>query len=228
MPRESGLELKVGAFVLAALVALVAFVCSVSDFSFFQKGSAYSVVFHFANGLKKGAPVRLAGVDAGIVRALTVFVDPVEQKTRVRADLWLEHDMLIPVDSRVYINQLGILGEKYVEIMPGTAANFWTSATVALGDDPVPMEEILTQVGSISTKLDVTLNEINQKILTEQNAQALAESLQNFAAISTALRSGNGTVGQFLTDQRLYQNLEELTADLKANPWKLFYRPKKK
>jgi hypothetical protein len=31
-----------------------------------------------------------------------------------------------------------------------------------------------------------------------------------------------------ITDEAIYDNLDELTADLKSNPWKLLYRPKSK
>jgi hypothetical protein len=37
---------------------------------------------------------------------------------------------------------------------------------------------------------------------------------------------GKGTVGKFLTDDKLYVDLEEMFSDLKKNPWQLLYRPK--
>ncbi|MEI6437945.1 MAG: MlaD family protein [Candidatus Omnitrophota bacterium] len=262
MPKESSLELKVGAFVVLALICLMGFVFAVSDFSFFEKGDDYAAVFSYANGLKKGAPVRLAGVDAGHVKDLVIFYDAEQLRTKVRVGLWVMRGMNVPEDSRVLINQLGLLGEKYVEIIPGSAAKFLPVGARMTGEDPVAMESIMAMVGSISSKLDMTLANVNQRILTEANTKALSESLQNLAAITTSLRKGEGslgklfsdesvyqnlsltlanvaaltdklnkgegTVGMFLHDPRVYQNLEELSADLKANPWKLFFRPKGK
>ncbi len=254
MPKVDDLEFKVGAFVAASVLALVAFVFSISDFSVFQKGTQRTVIFQFANGLKKGAPVRVAGVDAGHVRDLKIYYDTTALKTLVRIHVWLEHGVAIPVDSRVMINQLGLLGEKYVEILPGTSPQPFPDDQELRGDDPVAMESIMAMVGSIAGKIDVTLTGVNQKLLTEGNARALSETLQNLAlitgaikngegtaglflkdkklyedltAITGAIRNGEGTIGKFLTDKSVFQNLEEFTADLKANPWKLFYRPKK-
>ena len=262
MAKESGLELKVGAFVLAAIICLIGFVFSVSDFSFFERGDDYTAIFNYANGLKEGAPVRLAGVDAGHVKSLDIFYDPVVSRTRIKIGLWLSRGTGIPSDSRLLINQLGLLGEKYVEIIPGSSNSFLPLGAKLLGEDPVSMESVMTTVGNIAGRLEITVAAINQRILTEANAKALAVTLQNAEAITSAIRNGEGTigklivdksvyenltlglanfavftqklnsregsVGRFLTDPSVYQNLNELSADLKLNPWKLFYRPKGK
>ncbi|MBF0594844.1 MAG: MCE family protein [Candidatus Omnitrophica bacterium] len=262
MPKESGLELQVGAFVVVAWLCLMAFVLSVSDFSFFEKGDEYAAIFSYANGLKKGAPVRLAGVDAGHVKDLTIYYDTTELRTKVKAGLWVTRGIGVPDDSRVLINQLGLLGEKYVEIMPGSSSKFLSTGSKLHGEDPVAMESIMAMVGSIAGKLDMTLANVNQRVLTEANTKALAETLQNLAVISASVKNGEGTlgklftddgvyqnlsltmanvaaltdklnkgegtIGKFLTDPSVYKNLDELSCDLKANPWKLFYRPKGK
>jgi phospholipid/cholesterol/gamma-HCH transport system substrate-binding protein len=255
MPKESDLEVKVGAFVLAAIVCLVVFVFSISDFSIFKKGESYRVMFQFANGLKKGAPVRVAGVDAGHVREIKVAYDAVARLTDVNVDIWMEQGHGIPVDSKFMINQLGLLGEKYLEIMPGSAESFVVPGATVRGEDPVPMETITKTLGSLGDKVGITLNSINTGILTdankfalavtlanlakmtegintgiltEANKTALAATLANTAAVTDGIRNGQGTVGRFLTDPSVFKNMDELSADLKANPWKLFYRPKGK
>jgi phospholipid/cholesterol/gamma-HCH transport system substrate-binding protein len=200
MSRESHLELKVGSFVLLALAGLSYFIFSVSNLSLFEKGHVLQAVFGFANGLKEAAPVRLAGVEAGLVKNMEVFADDNDnKKTKVRVTMWIKEGVEIPVDSKVTINQLGLLGEKYVEILPGTSTEFFKAGTVIVGFDPVPMEKISERVYALTDKLEKTIDNINK---------------------------GQGTVGKFLTDESIYRNLDELTADLKANPWKLLYRPK--
>ena len=200
MSRESHLELKVGSFVLLALFGLTFFVVSISDLSFIKKGHNFQVVFGFANGLRQAAPVRLAGVEAGIVKSMKVFVDGSDhQKTKVRVNLWIQEGVDIPLDSKITINQLGLLGEKYVEITPGLSTQFYKDDSILVGRDPVSFEKITEQVAVLTNKLEITVDNINQ---------------------------GHGTVGRLLTDESIYKNLDELTADLKTNPWKLLYRPK--
>ncbi len=228
MSRESHLELKVGSFVLLALVVLCYFIFSISDFSFMDKGRPMQVVFNFANGLKDAAPVRLAGVDAGIVKRLEVFTDEADaKKTKVRVGLWIRQDVQIPADSQVTINQLGLLGEKYVEIIPGQSAEYLTENSLVVGKDPIPVEKVTEHVNNLADKLEVTMDRVNSSILTQKNSESLEGALSNLHELMAKMNKGQGTVGKLLTDEAVYKNLEELTLDLKSNPWKLLYRPKK-
>jgi phospholipid/cholesterol/gamma-HCH transport system substrate-binding protein len=52
-------------------------------------------------------------------------------------------------------------------------------------------------------------------------AQALAGDA---AALTQDIRKGKGTVGALLVDPQIYDDLKELTRDLKRNPWKFFWR----
>ena len=58
MSKESNLEIKVGAFIFIALILLTWFVFSINDASSLKEGNSYKVIFGFANGVKKNAPVR--------------------------------------------------------------------------------------------------------------------------------------------------------------------------
>jgi phospholipid/cholesterol/gamma-HCH transport system substrate-binding protein len=228
MSRESHLELKVGSFVLLAALILSFFIASVSRFSFMEKGHSLKVIFTFANGLKDAAPVRLAGVEAGIVKSMEVFLDEADaKKTKVRVDIWVKESVQVPTDSEVTINQLGLLGEKYVEIRPGLSMEFFKENSVIIGKDPVPMEKVTEQVHTLADKLEVTVERINNGILSEKNKQSLEGTMAEIHQLVKSINKGQGTIGKFLTDEAIYKNLEELTSDLKVNPWKLLYRPKK-
>lgn len=228
MPRETGLEFKVGAFVLTGVVLLLAFVFAVSDFSVFSDGKVYRVVFSYANGLRRNAPVRLAGVDAGHVRDIRAYFDSNEGRVLVEVEAWLPADVPLPGDSRFMVNQLGLMGEKYLEILPGLSTDPVPDGAVFTGDDPVPMESVMRQLSSVGRKAEEVLASVNDGFLNEQNRKALASILSDWALLSGKLSRSEGTFGKFLTDASVFDNLSEMTADLKANPWKLFYRPRGK
>jgi phospholipid/cholesterol/gamma-HCH transport system substrate-binding protein len=42
--------------------------------------------------------------------------------------------------------------------------------------------------------------------------------------IVSHIRKGNGSVGAFVMDEQLYDDIQELARDLKHNPWKFFWR----
>jgi phospholipid/cholesterol/gamma-HCH transport system substrate-binding protein len=207
MSRESHLEVKVGSFVVIAILALAFFVASVTDLSFMEKGRSMQAIFTFANGLREASPVRLAGVEAGRVKELEIYVDKADgHKTKIKVNIWIKAGVEIPEDSQITINQLGLLGEKYIEIVPGSSTKFAEADTVFIGVDPLPMEKITERVGRMSEKLEKTVDGFNE--------------------IIGHVKKGEGTVGRLFMDDSIYKNLDELTVDLKSNPWKLLYRPK--
>lgn len=234
MAKENNVEFKVGLFVLIGLLALTFFIFSISDSSVFEKGKSLNVIFSFANGLKKSAPVRVAGVDQGIVRNIKLFFDREDSKTKAIVELWLKKDAVIPFDSTVLINQLGLLGEKYIEIIPGEdTRNFLAEGQTIVGKTPIMQEVISDRVMEITAKLDKTIAGANRIIADENNAASIKTALANLSDLSGNMkditgnvREGKGTVGHLFYDEGLYDDLHTLTSDLKQNPWKLLYRPK--
>ncbi len=234
MPKESNLEFKVGLFVLISLMGLIMFIFSVSDFSVLDKGKSIRVVFGFANGLKKNAPVRIAGVDEGTVKSINLFFDRADRKTKVEVDLWIKKETRIPNDSTVTVNQLGMMGEKYIEIFPGTdTQNFFKEGQVYRGKDPIAQSAISERILEVSDQLESTISGVNRLLSDERNIKSFGDTLENLSLLTGSLddilynvREGKGTIGKFLYDDRFYEDLEGMAADLKENPWKLLYRPK--
>ena len=196
---KTKLELKVGVFVFFGLIILMAFVLSIGDFKTWSSGYCVKCVFNFINGVKIGAPVRFAGMDVGQVKRIKLI--PIDgQKTRVEITAWLRKEVRIPVDSSVWVNTLGLLGEKYVEIMPGKKANELVSPGQSLvGNDPVAMHEI----GELAKRIADDLDDVMVKI-----------------------KRGEGTLGKLLTDDTIYTEVESLVLDLRKHPWKLFWKGK--
>ncbi len=235
MPRESHLEFKVGLFVLAALIGLTVFIFSITDSSVLQEGRSLEAVFGFVNGLKKSAPVRIAGVDEGIVKDISLFSDAVDGKTKVKIQLWIGKDIRLPNDSVITINQLGLMGEKYVEIIPGMNSVLFPEGQVLTGKDPIAQEAIAQKIMDVAGKLEDSIGGINGIIKDEKNVNSLSSTLENLSLmtghwndIMFDIKEGRGTLGRLLTDERLYDDLQGLTADLRENPWKLLYRPKER
>jgi phospholipid/cholesterol/gamma-HCH transport system substrate-binding protein len=112
-------EIKVGLFVLAALVLLVLALAFVGEMNVLQRPmNTYVVRTRFAGGVEEGSPVRYAGIKVGNVRG-TNF-DPSDPQ-RVVVTLRVNPDTPVRTDSRAKLTSLGMLGENYIEIMPGSS-----------------------------------------------------------------------------------------------------------
>jgi len=140
---KTKLELKVGVFVFAGVIILAMFVLSIGKYRTWTSGYRVNFVFNFVNGVKVGAPIRFAGVDVGEIKAIKFYFSPQEGKTKVYLASWIRHGVMIPLDSTVWVNTLGILGEKYIEIIPGSDYRQVLAANKTMvGTDPMPTHEL--------------------------------------------------------------------------------------
>ena len=182
-------QLKGGIFILVALAFLAGGVLIMGDKTkFFVPKGRLSVIMTDVAGLKVGAPVWLAGVDVGIVTRIE-FERP-EATNEVEIVLEVERDALkkIGADSVVTVKTRGLLGEKYVDITP-------TRAIVAQ-----PVERLR---GTSMPKLDDVV-------------QKAAQAFDRVDAIVAKTERGEGTLGRFANDPKLYDSLVRLTAELDA------------
>lgn len=197
-----GLELKVGMFIFIGLIILFIIVFSIGDFYIFERGYTVKTVFGFVNGIAESAPVRLAGVDIGEVEKIEVFYDEEEGKTKVALYAWIRQNTKIEKDAMAHINTLGLLGEKYLEITPGTAgAGFLKDGDGIKGDDPVSVEALTNDMRKL---------------------------VDSTTVIVDRLKDGKGTVGKLLVEEKVYNDLESFVSDIKAHPWKLLHKTREK
>jgi phospholipid/cholesterol/gamma-HCH transport system substrate-binding protein len=219
MFRDQKLEMKVGLFIGIGLFIMFFIVFSISDIYVFEKGYDFNVIFDYVNGITANAPVRLAGVHVGDVKDIAVYYDDEAAKTRVKINVWVKGDMRIERDAVARINTLGLLGEQYLEITPGTVNRFLKSGDTIIGKSPVnvglQMERISGLVEDI-TEGKGTLG----KLLTD-------DTLYNdLEVIFGRLSRGEGTIGKLLVEEKVYDNIEDFTSDIKAHPWKLLHKGK--
>lgn len=225
MERNSGLDFKVGIFVLIGIVIFTFLVLFIGDFNIFKPGYNIKLIFGFANGLKKSAPVMLAGVNVGQVKSIRIFFDAAAQKMKVEIKVWLQNDAKVTKDSSAEINTLGILGEKYVEISPGSDYSYFLRENdFLIGQDPVSLHEITSLGKKIALKLDKSITLVNEVIGDDKVRADIKSTLDDLKKLTEQIQSGEGTLGKLIYDKKIYGDLEEFVADIKAHPWKLFFR----
>lgn len=116
--RMRTLELTVGVFILAGLLALAVLAVRVSGLSTNTTGDVYKVYAHFDNvsGLTTRARVTMAGVTIGQVTGIEF--DKNRYTGKVEMAIFSDVDTL-PSDSAASIVTAGLLGEKYIGISVG-------------------------------------------------------------------------------------------------------------
>ncbi|HNX81522.1 MAG TPA: MlaD family protein [Candidatus Omnitrophota bacterium] len=197
---KTKLELKVGIFVFLGLMVLMIFILMIGKIKTWAAGYQVKTTFNFVNGVKIGAPVRYAGVDVGEVKHIDINFEGQSSKPKVTVISWVRNDIRIPNDSKVWVNTLGLLGEKYIEIIPGKEImSALGDGGTLVGTDPISMNEI----GDLAHKIVADIDESIVRI-----------------------KDGEGTVGKLLYDDTIYKELEALVLDIRKHPWKLFFKNK--
>jgi|GEM_PF-176233 len=197
--------------------------------------SSYKLQAQFPDvaGLEEGAPVRVSGVQKGIVEEIRLPPTPAEKVTVV---MKLDGDVqrLIKKDGVAHIETEGLLGRKYIGIAPGSpGAASAQDGDIILSREPVDYTKIIDQaaraVDSANNALQ-TLGEIARKINEGEssvgrliNDDRLYRDVQQvlFSArratsglesVAMDIRRGRGTLGKLASDETLYRELEQTVA----------------
>ncbi len=202
MFTRSSFELKVGIFIFIGIVILSVIVFSIGNFYSLKKGYNLEILFSFANGISIGAPVRYAGVEVGEVEDIEVYFDEKENIPMVKVFVWVSRNTWINEDAKAAINTLGLLGEKYLEITPGTKeARLLKDGEILRGQDPVSTEEITRDMKRTLIKVDTMISSINDIVGDEE----VKSSIKNTVS-----------------------NIEAFTEDIRKYPWKILHKTKEK
>jgi phospholipid/cholesterol/gamma-HCH transport system substrate-binding protein len=165
--------------------------------SIFDPKSNFDCYFRNVTGLLSGSPVWMSGVEVGNVKSVRfVNIDSLRQvlvTCRVKESVW---DM-ITIDSKVQLGTIGLLGDKYVEIIPGT------KGLPAIQEGDV----VLTQkVGDAAAMFE----------RGEEAFENIGSVVNNIDQILARMNRGEGTLGKIATDEALYGELTGLVANLTA------------
>jgi phospholipid/cholesterol/gamma-HCH transport system substrate-binding protein len=186
MPRTRSLawsELKIGILSVAALflAAMLIFLLSGEGGYAWQRYSL-KILFDDVAGLKEGAPVRIAGVEAGEVSEVTFAGDKVEVVVEIAED----NQSRVTTASRAMLGSVSLLGESAVDI------------TSASEGTPIP------EWGYIPTGRQAAS-------FTAVAAEA-ADGITEATNLLRDIRNGRGTIGKLFTDEALYRDLNQLVA----------------
>ncbi len=123
MINRKSLELWVGLFVAAGLLALAMLAFKVGNLTTADVVDGYKVKANFDNvgGLKIKAAVTVAGVRVG--RVTGIAFDSNKYQATVTMDLDGKYKN-IPVDSSATILTSGLLGDQYIGLEPGGAEEY--------------------------------------------------------------------------------------------------------
>lgn len=223
-------EAKVGALVTSTVVIALGFAWLLGFKNPFLDQNYFYVTYNFAGGIDLGSHVRLSGIKVGKVEEIEFFAPMPNQQvsmkqagsadseanlaqTPVRLKISVRKAALpgIRKNSRFFINLAGLIGERYIEITPGSldSAQLQPGETIA-GMDPPRIDQLISQSFNLAGKIQE---------LIENNKGDITRSIELLYKLSSNLNRTLEKIDQSKVLSKdlaqLISNLMEMTSDLR-------------
>lgn len=198
MKRSTNLawsELRVGLILVAALLVGTVAVTSFSGIrEYFRPTFPLTTRFSQVSGLKPGAVVMLSGVLVGNVKDLAIPPGK-SPEVEVTMAIYTARRKDIRADAEASLGSQGLLGDKYIEIAPGSPDQppVAPGGRIA-GTTPTDFTQVVDQAQDAADRLGALLDEVT--------------------ALAKAMRKGEGTAGRLVTDPALYDQARDAAGAL--------------
>lgn len=197
--QQTARQFRVGILLIVALVVLALGVFQVGRlFDVFASRYPLVTLVESSGGLIAGSPVTLAGQRVGQVDAIEFLpVDERRDSANILVRLSVNQDVQsqIRTDSRAVLQTQGLLGDRFVDISPGSSAY----QPLEPGDTIRSLPAL--DYESVLRTAATTMDEVEGVIV-------------DLRTLTQRLASGEGTLGALLTDDLLYQRMTAATSEL--------------
>lgn len=181
---------KVGIVMLIALAVLGYFILRIEDISLSRSKTTHEVkaIFDDVAGLDKESAVRIAGVRKGHVKNIKVLPDG-----RAEVTLQVDDDVPLHANASAKVANLGLLGEKYIELDPGTpnapVIGKGDQTVTLRGTQPASFDDVTDQVAAIAADVKAITASMRAVLGGPTGQQRLEEIVANVQGITADVRS---------------------------------------
>ncbi len=222
-------EAKVGAFAMGGIILLSAAIFMLGNFHF---GSDDDIIFYAGFkqvlGIDEKSEVRFSGVPVGRVTAVT------NDSGMVTVTMRVPEDTKIPKDSKVTMAGIGVMGEKFINILPGTDnGEYVETGDYLVGVDEVGMDSMFENMNEVMEKVETLLESVHDIVGNETFKTSVVDMSKNLKDASAHMNGlmeslekmavGNeGNINQIVSQLNevmrsanvTMQNVEHMTANI--------------
>lgn len=184
----------VGLFILLGIIFLVGGILMIGNIhSTFKKQITVVAFFDDISGLQSGNNVWFSGVKIGTVGKINFYE---ESQVEVEVKINEKAQEYIRKNAKIKIGSDGLIGNRILVIYDGSSR-----VRPVENGDTLKVEKTFSQDDMINT-------------LQENNVNLLSIT-QAVKTLSSNILAGKGTLGKLVSDDKLYNNLEEASASLR-------------
>lgn len=210
-------KLRVGIVVTAGLVVIFfAMLFSGNVVRLFTPQATMYATFSDVKGLRPGAPVWFAGIQIGSVTSLRF-----EGGEKITAVLAIDKSAFsyLKKDCAASILTMGLLGDKYVEISPGSRGAALLQPGDTIGGSPRP--EIAEELKRIIEGVETSKGSLAKLLREDTLYRDLSTSVKDIKAFAAMLKSSEGTISKVIKDPALYDRFVKASSSLDSFTEKL-------
>lgn len=176
-------ETKVGLFAIVAVGIFVYMTFHIGVFRF--NANSYrkqKVFFADVSGLAKKADVKIAGVKVGWVSKIDLAANGDGRGYNACAEIMVGKEYVLHEDAYAVVRQDGLLGVKFLEIVPGDPLSPKLSHGAALGKSGQPgaaIDEIMHQFKMVASNLNEITHSVKDSLFSQNGKARMADIMQD-------------------------------------------------
>ena len=205
-------EAKVGAFAVGGLMALGSAMYAVGGFHFGSDDDMTLYAgFRQVVGLQKQSAVQLSGVPVGNVAEIT------NDGAGVTVTIKIKPEVKIPKNSSVSISSTGVMGEKFISILPHKDdGNYLQDGDYLYGTEEADMNSMFESMNNVMDKVEVLLQSVHEIVGDKTFQSSVVEMSKNMKDASEHMNNLMGSLENMAVSNEgnISQIMNQLNATL--------------
>ena len=153
----AGLFFIIGIGLIAMVIFIIGF-----DRGLIQPKFQVITLFNQVGGLIEGAPIRISGVNVGVVGNIDFLNQPIEDRSlKVTLNIFKKYEFEFRKCSRIGIKTEGVLGQKLIEISEDHSRKMFDLNKPIIGEDPLDVEDMAGVITRTAISLQKTSEDVN-------------------------------------------------------------------
>jgi len=181
MAAKNNVEFRVGIIILMAIILLVVSLYWLQGYKLERNSQRVLVRFDDVGSLSVGDKVTVSGVHKGKVNKLELTA------VGVLVEMLIYQDVVLKQDARFVVQNMGVMGERFISINPGTDSLFLDYSKVAGGQSDTGIPEVIGLMGEMITELRHLVVSVKESVASDSSLEKISNTLSNFESVTSQL-----------------------------------------
>jgi len=209
--KKSNLEIRVGLFVLAALLTVGFLVVAFGRFGeLFKTSYQLTLEFERANGIIKNAQVLYRGANVGKVASKPMIADGgnrVDLLVQINSDVEIDRASMFKIDS------YGLLGDRFVDVVPPDepSGEYFEPGDRALGSQAFGIGELTEELQPVIDRMERIIAELDESDVAEEVGRSVAklnDVLEKMDQVMGEATEGKGAFHMIMNDPEVAEDMK--------------------